>query len=307
MIWLKKLFLCFWLCCPLTAAQAQYRFDSWTTDDGLPQNSVYSILQTNDGYIWLTTLDGLVRFDGIKFKVYNRSSSSGLTTNRLVDLSAENDNTLWVGTEDGGLFRFRDGKFRAFTTVDGLPSNKVNKLLKDSGGNLLAATQNGLARFDGQGFTAENNLDFRSYALYFAPSGIQWKLSENGLTAERNGKITEYKLPFDSDKISGDRTFNYPSSVAMLEDHNDSGVLWLTAAAKLYRLENGKFDAFSAVDGMPKSIVRAIVQDAKGNIWLGTESDGLCRFAENRIKCFTAADGLTSRRVVNLFVDREKT
>ncbi|MBA4121932.1 MAG: hypothetical protein H0X72_05660 [Acidobacteria bacterium] len=68
----KKLFLGFCLCFPFITAQAQYRFDSWTADNGLPQNSVYSIQQTPDGYLWLTTLDGLVRFDGVKFTVFNK-------------------------------------------------------------------------------------------------------------------------------------------------------------------------------------------------------------------------------------------
>ncbi|CAN5375272.1 hypothetical protein BH20ACI1_BH20ACI1_30850 [soil metagenome] len=89
------------LWCLTITAKAQYRFDSWTTDSGLPQNSVFSILQTADGYIWFTTLDGLVRFDGVKFKVFNRSNSPGLTSNRLLYLLAENDNVIWVGTEDG--------------------------------------------------------------------------------------------------------------------------------------------------------------------------------------------------------------
>lgn len=291
----------------VSAAQAQYRFDSWTTDDGLPQNSVFSILQTRDGYIWFTTLDGLVRFDGIKFKVFNRSNSPGLTTNRLIYLLAEDDDTIWVGTEDGGLLRFEDGKFRAFTIADGSPAVKVNKVFKDFDGNLLAATQAGLARFDGEKFIAENRLDARDYALYFATSGIRWELSQNGLTAAGGGQFTKYELPFELNQISADRTFNFPGYVAMLEDRRTPGVLWLTAAAKLYRLENGEFTAFSAAEGMPKSFVRAIVQDESGVIWLGTETDGLCRFAENLVNCYTKADGLSSSRITGLFIDREKT
>ncbi|MDQ3711191.1 MAG: histidine kinase [Acidobacteriota bacterium] len=303
----NKLFLGFCLCFCFTAAQAQYRFDSWTTDDGLPQNSVFSILQTRDGYVWFTTLDGLVRFDGIKFKVFNRSNSPGLTTNRLIYLLAEDDDAILVGTEDGGLLRFEDGKFRAFTIADGLSSVKVSKVFKDFDGNLLAATQAGLARFDGEKFIAENQLDARDYALYFAPSGIRWELSQNGLTAAQNGQITKYELPFELNQISADRTFNFPDYVAMLEDRRNPGVLWLTAAAKLYRLENGEFTAFSAADGMPQSFVRAIVQDAAGVIWLGTDKDGLCRFAENRVTCYTTADGLSSNTIMSLFIDREQT
>ena len=63
-------------------ATAQYRFDSWTTDNGLPQNSISSIIQTRDGYLWMTTFDGLVRFDGVQFKVFDKGNTRGLSTNR---------------------------------------------------------------------------------------------------------------------------------------------------------------------------------------------------------------------------------
>ncbi len=304
---LRTLFIITFLLCLSFNSPAQYRFDSWTTDDGLPQNSVYSILQTNDGYIWFTTLDGLVRFDGIKFKVFNRSNSPGLTTNRLIYLLAENDNTIWVGTEDGGLLRFQNGEFHPFTTDDGLPSVKVNKIFKDANGNLLAASQTGLARFDGEKFIPQNRLDAREYALYFAPSGAFWELSQNGLTATRNGQITKYKLPFKINQISSDRTFNYPGYVVMFEDKNNPEVLWLTAAANLYRLENGRFTIFSVSNGMPKSLVRSIAQEADGDIWFGTETDGLCHFEDGQINCYTTNNGLSSNHIGGLFIDREKT
>ena len=92
-----------------STASAQYRLDHWTADTGLPQNSVYSILQTRDGYLWLTTFDGLVRFDGVRFTVFNKGNSAGMATNRFLSLFAEADDTLWLGTEDGGLVRFRHG------------------------------------------------------------------------------------------------------------------------------------------------------------------------------------------------------
>src|SRR5207302_11492032 len=63
-----------------TTTAAQYRFDRWTANNGLPQNAVYSILQTKDGYLWLTTLDGLVRYDGVRFTVFDKSNTKGLVT-----------------------------------------------------------------------------------------------------------------------------------------------------------------------------------------------------------------------------------
>ena len=106
------------------SAQGQFRFDHWTTDDGLPQNSVYSIVQTTDGYLWIVTLDGLVRFDGVKFKVFNKSNSPNFNNNRLQNVYADGD-TLWIAPENSGLVRYLNGEFKTFTTADGLPSNNV--------------------------------------------------------------------------------------------------------------------------------------------------------------------------------------
>ncbi len=76
------------LCCllfsPLSTAVAQYQVDSWTTDNGLPQNIVMDVCQTPDGYLWLATMDGLVRFDGVRFTVFNRSNTPGILGNRYI-------------------------------------------------------------------------------------------------------------------------------------------------------------------------------------------------------------------------------
>src|SRR4051812_4409979 len=70
-------------------AVAQYRFDSFTTDNGLPQNGVRGIAQTPDGYLWFTTFDGLVRFDGVKFTVFDKNNSDGIFSNRFSLLTEE--------------------------------------------------------------------------------------------------------------------------------------------------------------------------------------------------------------------------
>lgn len=70
-----------WCCARASSASAQHRFDHWTADNGLPQNPVRDIVQTRDGYLWMTTFDGLVCFDGVRFTVFNKSNSPGLPSN----------------------------------------------------------------------------------------------------------------------------------------------------------------------------------------------------------------------------------
>src|SRR5215813_12874770 len=93
------------------AAYAQYRFDHWTADNGLPQNTIRDIVQTRDGYLWLTTFDGLVRFDGVRFTVFDQGNTPGLRSNRFTALYEDRDGTLYAGTEDQGLAVYRNGVF----------------------------------------------------------------------------------------------------------------------------------------------------------------------------------------------------
>ena len=126
-----------------SSAIAQYRFDNWTTDNGLPQNSITSIIQTRDGYLWMTTFDGLVRFNGVQFKVFNKSNTKGLSTNRFTALYEDKDGTLLVGTNDGGLTRYRDGVFTSSTVADGVPQGPVLSFSQDLKGELLIGIGNG--------------------------------------------------------------------------------------------------------------------------------------------------------------------
>jgi ligand-binding sensor domain-containing protein len=104
-------------------AQPPYRFFSWTTENGLPQNSIQALLQTRDGYLWMSTLDGLARFDGFRFRIFNRQNTPALTTNgfSFFALLEDRQGCLWAGTLTGGAVRYCNGTFTSFT-VKGWPA-----------------------------------------------------------------------------------------------------------------------------------------------------------------------------------------
>ena len=292
--------------CLSVGASAQYRFDAWTTDNGLPQNSVLSVAQTADGYLWMTTLDGLVRFDGVNFKVFNKSNSPGLLTNRLTYLFVEKSGVFWIATENSGLTRYQNGEFHTFTTADGLPSNDVNDIVSDFDGSLLIATRLGMARFRDDRFVKERDDDSRVFRLYCSASGARWEINSSGLQRFKNGQNTRYQLPFDVTRIAADRTYNYPFFVYLYEDRRQN--LWLGADAKLFKLSaDGAWTSYGASDGIPKNLIRSIVEDAAGAIWLGVDGDGLCRFADERAVCYLTDAGLSAKNVLDVFVDRENT
>src|ERR1700688_2177063 len=97
---------------------------AWRTDSGLPQNTVHSILQTRDGYLWLGTDGGLVRFDGIDFLTFDAENTPPLESDTVYDLEEDASGTLWISTA-AGLLSYRNGAFAAYTMAQGLPAATV--------------------------------------------------------------------------------------------------------------------------------------------------------------------------------------
>src|SRR5262249_30712372 len=108
--------LTFLLLIAVSTAHAQYSIDTWTAENGLPQNTVRAILQTRDGYLWLGTQDGLVRFDGVRFVTFNTTNTKGISSNRITCLFEDAAGALWIGTEDGGMIKYKDRTFTSFST-----------------------------------------------------------------------------------------------------------------------------------------------------------------------------------------------
>ncbi len=84
--------------CLLARADAAYRFNIWTADDGLPQNVITGITQTSDGYLWIATFNGLARCDGVRFAIFDKGNSPAISSNRLTSLYAGRNSDLWLGT-----------------------------------------------------------------------------------------------------------------------------------------------------------------------------------------------------------------
>jgi ligand-binding sensor domain-containing protein len=92
----------------------QYQTTTWRVEDGLPQSTVTCIAQSSDGYLWLGTQNGLVRFDGVKFRVFDENNTPAIKNSRIVQLLSDKEGTLWVGTEHGGLVCLRKGQFTSY-------------------------------------------------------------------------------------------------------------------------------------------------------------------------------------------------
>ncbi len=275
--------------------QPAYRLDSWQNEQGLPQNTVSSLAQTPDGYLWLATQEGLVRFDGIRFQVFLAGNAPGLASNALTRLAAV-DGTLWIGTDGGGLGRLRDGRFTTLTRRDGLPQDHVQALLADGEGGLWIGTTRGLARLRRDGSLAAVPVaglpDSAVSALCLDAAGSLWIGTATAgvyrLAGGRAEPLTHREgLPDDR--------------VQALHAQRD-GSLWIATQGGLARLRGGRLTAFTTRDGLPSDVVNALLEDGDGNLWIGTRR-GLCRLSGGRL----VATGVpqVDDDVRALFADRE--
>src|SRR5262249_13317841 len=125
-------------------AITQYRHEVW--NDELPQNSVLSIIQTRDGYLWFGTHEGLARFDGVGFTVFDHRNVPEIKSNSILLLFEDRAGNLWAGTNNG-LNCYKDGKFIYYGSDAGLANKIIYALYEDSEGRLWIGTNRGLTSF----------------------------------------------------------------------------------------------------------------------------------------------------------------
>jgi ligand-binding sensor domain-containing protein/signal transduction histidine kinase len=291
-------------------AMAQYRFEHWTTDNGLPQNSVRSITQTRDGYLWFTTFDGLVRFDGVRFTVFDRSNTKTITGTRFTTVYEDVFGSLWAGTDEGELMRYRNGEFTAFTAEQGWLGSAVHKIQGNQNGDILVLTDLGYYFWQGDKFTRYLNADEHlKTAIYFAPSGATWMLNEQGLQRNRDGKTERYAV-----KINFAQNLIYDR--CLIEDR--LGALWVgTAQNGIYCVKDDSITHYpfpnylfnpspnAAQPATPNHVMSGCF-DRDGNLWLGTVR-GLIRFKNGQFTGYTTADGLSGDAIFQIIEDKEGT
>ena len=173
-------------------AAAEYRFDVWTTESGLPNYTVQVVLHSRQGDLWVGTADGLARFDGVRFTVFNKVNSPGLPSNKIRALYEDRDGDLWIGSERGGLVCYHQGNFTPFGEQHGLSDRSVISISGDDGGNLWIFQDNVLLRWQGDRFVP----DLPDAPPFHAPkllgwsrSGI-WATSRDALQVFLRGKLT---------------------------------------------------------------------------------------------------------------------
>src|ERR1051326_750195 len=266
---------------------SQYIHTVWRSEDGLPQNSIQALFQTRDGYLWIGTQEGLVRFNGKEFKVFNKDNTDAIRHNDTRILYQDREGALWIGTFGGGLVCYREGRFSSYTTQDGLSNNSITAIFQDHQGALWVGTTDGLSQFKGGrfiSFTRNNGLSDNSiHALAEDAQGRLLVGTRNGLDAFENGHASP---AFPS--TSG-RSF----VTALLLDQQKN--LWIgTEQHGLEAINSAnKVVHYGAAQRLPNAPIHAIFQDAQHTIWVAAQGGGMRRLLSQRFDCYSVHEGLS--------------
>jgi signal transduction histidine kinase/ligand-binding sensor domain-containing protein/ActR/RegA family two-component response regulator len=275
---------------------ASYTRTVWEASAGLPQNSVQAMLQTRDGYIWLGTEEGLVRFDGEKFEVFNPGNTPELPGKDVKSLFEASDGSLWIGFA-AGLARLTDRRFTNYPLAAGLP-HQLLWVTGDRAGNIWVGTDgSGLLRIaNGRStvFTSRNGLpDNFVRAVLAVGDGSLWIGTGGGLT-----------------RMTGDRFVTYTTRDGLPDNHVNAlwedrdGSLWIGTTKGLANLHGEKFETYTTRDGLANDVVTALYEDAEGSLWIGGNG-GLSRHTEHGFDRLTTKEGLNNNSVASLAGDRE--
>ena len=279
---------------------SQYLLDVWTTEEGLPQNSINSITQSHDGYLWLGTQEGLVRFDGTRLQVFNRRNNT-LNNNNVVTLFDDQDGNLWIGTLGGGLTLYNSGRFTSYTSEDGLSSDYITAVLQDRTGSYWIGTSDaGITRLTNNQISYLSSTDGLGSnsisALHEDHEGNIWiGTLGGGLTRYQDGYLTTFTTQ---------EGLSSPDVTSIIQDVE--GTLWIgTRAGGLNAYSNRKFLAYTTKDGLPSNDILSVLVDDAGSIWIGTDHGGLSRLFDGKFTTFSTNDGLAYDIVRSLYQDRE--
>jgi len=278
----------------------QYIRDVWGSEQGLPQTSVNSIIRTNDGYLWVGTQEGVARFDGVQFTVYDKKNVKQLVNNWISVLCEDRNGNLWLATYGGGLtcFNKKKGEFITYTKKQGLSNDYIWCLHEDHEGSLWVGTEEGLNCLkDGKLtiFTQKQGLSHdRITSLCEDRQGTLWVGTRGGgLNYFKDGKFALYT----TQEGLGDDFVKY-----IYEDRQ--GSLWIGTYRGLKRLKNSKITVYTTKNGLSNDTVNTIYQDRQGSLWIGTDF-GLNRFKDSKFTPYPIEQGLSNNIVISIFEDPE--
>ena len=327
-------------CCPCTFALNpsldinQYAHKVWTVRDGFFTGAINAIAQTPDGYLWLGTEFGLLRFDGVRSVPWQPPEGERLPSGFIRSLLAARDGRLWIGTAEG-LASWKDGKLSEYRELAG---QRVPALLEDREGTVwaggimtpagrLCSIQSDRVRCYGE----DGSLGHGVLSLYEdsganlwlgAASGLwRWKpdppklypisdqvIEINALIESDNGAVwmampggIRQLIHGKVEALPPPRSGRHFRPNQLLRDRNDG--VWIGTQDGVLHVHQGRTDMFAHPDGLSGDFVHCLFEDREGNIWVAT-GDGLDRFRDFAVPTISVGQGLSNAVVASVLADR---
>jgi PAS domain S-box-containing protein len=313
-----------------------YVLDNWQTVDGLPDNMVNQIIQASDGYIWLATSSGLVRFDGKQFDTLDKRNTPELGGSTITAVLEDKEGQIWIGS-NMGMARLKDGEITSYADIIKLNA-AIFTLYEDAGGSLwIGSNGDGLGCFKDGIFTRYSTNEGLSgnfvRTIYRDRSGTLWVGTRSGLNRLENGTFIQYTekdgLPdkfirkiledskgnlwigtyggglckFEDQKFTVyDTSHGLPNNFVRTIYEDGSGILWIGTRLGLTHLKNGTFS--TCLNSSSMTYVNSICEDNEKNLWVGTENEGLIRLKDGIFRTYAQKDGLSSTYTWSLYKDK---
>lgn len=314
----------------------EYLIERWEIEHGLPGNSATAMVQTSDGYLWFGTFNGLVRFDGVRFKVYDDINTPELPSSSVVNLHLDSQERLWVSTLRGMAVRDRQG-WRRLTDEDGWSGGFVRTFAGRGDGEVLVTTFDGstLEYVGGRFRELPPPRGDRLSSFGAADRSGRWWIAQEGFFGYWDGK--QWVQPSDApevltgvscfsardggvwvvvgprllkyDGVARTASFDLPDLTGSLWDlYEDSkGNIWLSTHDQgvLRVSPDGQVRRWDEGSGLAYNGVRFVFEDHERSYWIGSSGGGLTRFTARRVRAFGQEHGLTERVVNTLWTESD--
>jgi ligand-binding sensor domain-containing protein len=329
------------VCANVTALEpdrplSHYGLRNWTTDSGLPQNTVSALVQTRDGYLWMGTQDGLVRFDGVRFTVFTRRNTPALPDDWVQALAEGPDGALWIGTV-GGLARYKDGAFEHWLRASRLEKFLAQHIVASRDGAVWVGTNRGLLEVRGEEFRVHGPATGlpagRVRAIYEDAAGDIWVSGGPSLFRRRAGVWSQIATTSEAPVTAlvetpegqlwiaagltllrwNGEAFCDPVRIASPAVGNivrtmrpgGDGAIWIASTDGLRRFRDGEVEMFGPSTELAADGIVSLLLDREGNLWAGSMDAGLLQLSDRRVTNLGAGDGLADEKMWTVFADRD--
>lgn len=301
--------LLIWLACWLAMSSAmaqqdskalsQYKIDNWQTEQGLPMDLVHALYQTQDGYLWVGTAGGLVRFDGRRFTTFAASEAAEVANQPVFGFMQDREQALWIAHGKGAV-RYRNGIFESAFSSEVTAGQRVYAFAQAPDGSVWSATENGLVHW-AKGVTrlyqqADGLPTNRLRSLAFDRAGVLWIATSGG------GLVS-----FAAERF---QTFNPTNGFPHLQVRfvlaDPDGSVWAaTAGGGLVHVKQGQITTYGVADGLPTDQLTSLAFDTAGDLWIGTWGAGVSRKHGGKFTAVSTAGGLAGDQIWSVLADRE--